>query len=199
MPCKLCKQTGHNSRTCSNQENKTLFLSFTEKKALDEEKEKEEEEKENEETLGKKTDKKKSYYCYFLGQPDNWTGQTYNGYTVNLNRRLRQHNGEIKGGAFATTKKGPGAWNFIAVMTCDTWTNIDAMKCEWNCRYPTRKKPRPRCYAGAKGRIASLVEVFKHITVPVKLYVHPEFYELAASSLHTGFPHVELVKELGLV
>lgn len=38
--------------------------------------------------------KHNSYYCYFLGQHDNWNGQTYNGYTTNLQRRLRQHNGE---------------------------------------------------------------------------------------------------------
>lgn len=35
---------------------------------------------------------------------------TYVGATVNLNHRLRQHNGELAGGAAATTAKGPGAW-----------------------------------------------------------------------------------------
>jgi len=199
MPCKLCKQTGHNSRTCGEKlplsglldstSPASISLECAEKK-VPEEKEKKDEKKDKPNKLDKK------YYCYFLGQPDNWCGQTYNGYTVNLQRRLRQHNGEIKGGAYATTKKGPGAWTLIAVMTCETWNNIDAMKCEWNCRYPTRKKPRPRCYAGAKGRISSLVEVFKHITVPVKLYVHPEFYDFASSSLQQDLPHVELVKEL---
>ena len=160
MPCKLCKQTGHNSRTCGEKlplsglldssSPASISLECAEKK-VPEEKEKKDEKKDKPNKLDKK------YYCYFLGQPDNWCGQTYNGYTVNLQRRLRQHNGEIKGGAYATTKKGLGVWTFIAVMTCETWNNIDAMKCEWNCRYPTRKKPRPRCYAGAKGMISSLV------------------------------------------
>ena len=32
-------------------------------------------------------------YCYFLRSQN----QTYNGYTVDLKRRLRQHNGELVG------------------------------------------------------------------------------------------------------
>lgn len=120
----------------------------------------------------------KTYYCYFLGQHDNWEGQTYNGYTVDLKKRLRQHNGEIKGGAWATTAKGAGAWSFIAVLTSPKWDSISrAMTCEWNCRYPTRKKPRPKKFAGSAGRIDSLAEIFKHITDETHLYIHPHFYQ----------------------
>ena len=112
-----------------------------------------------------------------MGQHNNWNGQTYNGYTTNLKRRLRQHNGEIKGGAWATTSKENGSWSFIAVMTSKSWQSISrAMACEWNCRYPTRKKPRPKIYAGSSGRINSLVEIFTHIKDEISLYVHPEFY-----------------------
>jgi predicted GIY-YIG superfamily endonuclease len=128
-----------------------------------------------------KEPKDTKYYCYILGQSkqlQKGTGKTYNGYTVNLNRRLRQHNGEIKGGAFAT--KGIGPWEFIAVMTCSTWTNVRAMQVEWLIRYPTRKKPRPTSYAGAKGRISSLVEICKRLDDDsVRLYIHPVFYEYA--------------------
>lgn len=124
----------------------------------------------------------KTYYCYFLAQHDNWEGQTYNGYTVDLKKRLRQHNGEIKGGAWATASKGKGSWSFTAVLTSPQWTSISrAMACEWNCRYPTRKKPRPKEYAGATGRIKSLVEIFKHITDETHLYVHANFYQQAVS------------------
>jgi predicted GIY-YIG superfamily endonuclease len=134
--------------------------------------------------------KSTKYYCYFLGQHDNW-----NGYTVNLRRRLRQHNGEIKGGAWATTAKDKDAWSFIAVLTSDSWNSVSrAMACEWNCRYPTRKKPRPKIFAGAKGRINSLVEIFKHIKDDVRLYIHPVFYDHAIS---LGLPaHVTLYKQL---
>ena len=117
------------------------------------------------------------FYCYFLGQTNapNGQGQTYNGYTNNLSRRLRQHNGIIKGGAFATRGKGP--WEFIAIFSSKEWTNIRAMQVEWLCRYPTRKKPRPTIYAGAKGRIQSLIEICQRIEEPVSLYVIEKYYE----------------------
>jgi hypothetical protein len=89
---------------------------------------------------------------------------------------LRQHNGEIKGGAFATKNRGP--WEFIAVMTCLEWTNVRAMKVEWLIRYPTRKKPRPTEFSGPQGRINSLVEVVKRMDEPsIHLYVNPLFYD----------------------
>lgn len=125
-----------------------------------------------------------SAYCYILGQTSQLsrgTGKTYNGYTVNLKRRLRQHNGIIKGGAHAT--RGNGPWEFIAIMTCDNWTNVRAMQVEWLIRYPTRKKPRPLAFAGARGRIQSLVEICKRIDeiADIRLYIHPLYFDLAKS------------------
>lgn len=123
----------------------------------------------------------KQYFCYFLGQVGaNGRGSTYNGYTVDINHRLRQHNGFIKGGAHATRGKGP--WEFIAILTSDSWTTISrAMQVEWLCRYPTRKKPRPTIYAGAKGRVTSLIEICKRMEDPAKLFINEEFYEQAES------------------
>lgn len=187
MPCSKCKQSGHNARSCKNEVN---VLETTEPVAdvvvdVDD----------DADTEAPSNTKETKYYCYFLGQHNNWTGQTYNGYTVNLSRRLRQHNGEIKGGAWATTAKDKGAWSFIAALTSDSWASVSrAMACEWNCRYPTRKKPRPKIFAGAKGRIDSLVEIFKHIKDDIRLYIHPAFYDHAVS---LGLPsHVVLYKKL---
>jgi len=193
MPCSKCKQSGHNARSCKNDANvleTTQALADDFAVAADEEADAETEAPSN-----TKTPKETKYYCYFLGQHNNWTGQTYNGYTVNLSRRLRQHNGEIKGGAWATTAKDKGAWSFIAALTSDSWASVSrAMACEWNCRYPTRKKPRPKIFAGAKGRINSLVEIFKHIKDDVRLYIHPTFYDHAVS---LGLPsHVVLYNKL---
>jgi predicted GIY-YIG superfamily endonuclease len=183
MPCAKCRQSGHNSRTCKNvitqesaPESAPEPTSAIEAQLLT-----------NEllvsTPIKSKKDKETKYYCYILGQSkqiQKGTGKTYNGYTVNLNRRLRQHNGEIKGGAFAT--KGIGPWEFIAVMTCETWTNVRAMQVEWLIRYPTRKKPRPTSYAGAKGRISSLVEICKRLDDDsVRLYIHPTFYDYACT------------------
>jgi predicted GIY-YIG superfamily endonuclease len=167
MPCSKCKQSGHNARSCSSaqvQEIDPCIEQSITPSVTDDE------------------------------QPSN-AKTTYNGYTVNLTRRLRQHNGEIKGGAWATTAKDKGAWSFIAVITSDSWTSVSrAMACEWNCRYPTRKKPRPKIFAGAKGRINSLVEIFKHIKDDVRLYVHPAFYDHAVSLELPS--HVSLYKQI---
>ena len=42
----------------------------------------------------------KKWYCYLLLSEDN--KRTYVGATIDIHRRLRQHNGEISGGAKAT-------------------------------------------------------------------------------------------------
>lgn len=100
-----------------------------------------------------------SYYCYIIF---NENGNTYNGYTTNLQRRLRQHNGEIKGGAKATHNRGP--WKFLFVMTSCEWDCCSiAMKHEWTIKYPTRKRPRPKIYNGIIGRLDSLKLVFEHL------------------------------------
>jgi predicted GIY-YIG superfamily endonuclease len=192
MPCSKCKQSGHNARSCNNE----IKVQATPEPTSDDLHSVAVAEDEEADTDAVSSNTKTTkYYCYFLGQHNNWTGQTYNGYTVNLSRRLRQHNGEIKGGAWATTAKDKGAWSFIAALTSDSWASVSrAMACEWNCRYPTRKKPRPKIFAGAKGRINSLVEIFKHIKDDVRLYIHPTFYDHAVS---LGLPsHVVLYKKL---
>lgn len=118
----------------------------------------------------------KRFYCYIIFNAEN---RTYNGYTTNLTRRLRQHNGEIKGGARATSKRGP--WRFGIVLTSDSWKCISTAMChEWSIKYPTRKRPRPQIYNGMEGRIRSLELVFQHMlrnncTDTITCYVSPEF------------------------
>jgi predicted GIY-YIG superfamily endonuclease len=182
MPCSKCKQTGHNARTCSGNlrfpeplpqlGTEPLPQLVTESVVV------------TENSIPPSV-KVKRFYCYILAQTSSLRGgkcpggsprRTYNGYTVDLRHRLRQHNGEIKGGAFATKNRGP--WEFIAVMTCLEWTNVRAMKVEWLIRYPTRKKPRPTEFSGPQGRINSLVEVVKRMDEPsIHLYVNPLFYD----------------------
>lgn len=117
------------------------------------------------------------FYCYIVKNEKN---NTYNGYTNNLTRRIRQHNGEIKGGARATSNRGP--WYFLAILTSPCWDCIStAMKHEWSIKYPTRKRPRPKEYNGGEGRLNSLVHVFEHMKslncTDVILYVDETFYE----------------------
>jgi predicted GIY-YIG superfamily endonuclease len=98
-------------------------------------------------------------FCYILA---NQHGVTYNGYTNNLPRRIRQHNGEITGGARSTRNKGP--WKYIAVITSNDpeFTKNKALSLEWHIRYPTNKKPRPPQFKGPQGRIDALPLVFAH-------------------------------------
>jgi len=79
---------------------------------------------------------------------------TYNGSTNDLFRRLRQHNGEITGGAKATSRYH-GQWEVYCFMTgfCD---HVNALQAEWRWKHPSNSRQRPACYMGVKGRIKGL-------------------------------------------
>jgi predicted GIY-YIG superfamily endonuclease len=96
------------------------------------------------------------HYCYILYNLKN--NKTYNGYTVNIERRLRQHNCEIKGGARYTTRaqKCDGIeWKYLAIISGSPTQKI-ALSLEWHIKYPTNKRPRPREYQGPQGRLEGL-------------------------------------------
>lgn len=94
------------------------------------------------------------YYCYIIRSTNPaFSNSTYNGSTNNLVRRLRQHNGEIVGGAKATRGKGP--WVYIAIWE-GFQSHREALSCEWRIKHPTNSRKRPSQYNGVKGRIKSL-------------------------------------------
>jgi len=67
-------------------------------------------------------------------------GKTYVGATVNLDHRLRQHNGEIKGGAIATTSQVGAGYSWIRlahVAGFPTWQA--ALQFEWRWKQISRK------------------------------------------------------------
>jgi len=55
--------------------------------------------------------------------------KTYVGATIDIHRRLRQHNGEIKGGARATSKV-PGGWYRVCYITGFV-SQREALRFEW--------------------------------------------------------------------
>jgi predicted GIY-YIG superfamily endonuclease len=74
-----------------------------------------------------------SFACYCLASE---TGRTYVGFSTNLERRLRQHNRELVGGAKAT--KG-GVWKRICCVTGFP-TQQAALQFEWKWKHLTRKQ-----------------------------------------------------------
>ena len=77
------------------------------------------------------------FYVYLLLSTNN---STYVGSTVDLNRRLRQHNKEISGGAIATTSKvlNGEAWVRVAhVEGFPDWQS--ALQFEWRWKQLSRK------------------------------------------------------------
>jgi predicted GIY-YIG superfamily endonuclease len=88
------------------------------------------------------------------GQKGNWVvyvlssiprpHRTYCGVTNDLKHRLRQHNGEIKGGAVATRTDRPWKLSALAVGFGDDKST--AMRFEWFCKV---KNYKPSCIADA--------------------------------------------------
>ena len=99
-----------------------------------------------------------SHSCYILANPENRC--TYNGYTVNLKRRLRQHNQEIKGGAKYTSNAANKSWFVIAHVTGYP-DMVNALQCEWRIKHPDNKRKRGAKYRGSAGRLIGLNEVLK--------------------------------------
>ena len=93
------------------------------------------------------------YICYIL-KCDNWT---YNGCTNNFTRRIRQHNGEIKGGAKCTSKRGP--WSAYCIIT-GFQDNIEALQTEWRIKRIEGRR-RARKYSGPEGRIKGLNKILQ--------------------------------------
>ncbi len=84
------------------------------------------------------------YYCYLLINGGPRYG-TYKGCTNNIERRLRQHNGEIGGGARSTTRRIEcHPWKLA--YTVGPFERRDALRVEWHWKHP---RPRTRCHRQA--------------------------------------------------
>ena len=101
------------------------------------------------------------WFCYILrNKNEPFTYLTYNGFTNNPKRRLRQHNEEIKGGARYTHGKG-GGWEIYALLS-GFQTKINALSCEWLIKHPSGKPGRrQKEFNGPIGRIKSLNHILQ--------------------------------------
>ena len=128
-----------------------------------------------------------NYYCYILRSMNpNYSNITYNGSTNNLKRRIRQHNGEIVGGAKYTKDKGPWEYYLIIEGFVD---RKEALSCEWRIKHPINKKYRPKKYCGREGRIKSLNLILNlekwtnkceniNINNEYKIYINPDYKDI---------------------
>jgi predicted GIY-YIG superfamily endonuclease len=173
MPCSICKGMGHNMKTCKEikssskgegeGESEGEGISTSTGTCI---------------STSTSTSKENTHYCYILQQMNKPQLCNYIGYTVNFKRRIRQHNNIIKGGARFTKNK---SWEFILLMTCDTWNNIRGLQMEWLLKHPLRKKKRLPMHYGSTGAIRSLIEVIKHIAVDeiVRIYIKDTYLPIA--------------------
>jgi structure-specific endonuclease subunit SLX1 len=84
------------------------------------------------------TDNNRAYFVYLLASYNNdHIDATYVGATIDLDHRLRQHNGEIKGGAHATSMRTAGSWKRYCYVTgFPTWQA--ALQFEWRWKQVSR-------------------------------------------------------------
>lgn len=117
----------------------------------------------------------KSYWCYILKNKDNAKNNTYCGCTENPIVRLKQHNGELKGGAKATKGR---KWEYM-LLIAGFEDKKSALSFEWNLKHPDNKKIKSSKYCGPKGRILGLNEVIKSCTHKLKLniYISEKYFE----------------------
>lgn len=90
-------------------------------------------------------------WCLYIIADSN-SRKTYVGVTVNLERRLRQHNGEIKGGAKST--RGSNGWNLVCKVE-GFRTQQEALQLEWRMHHPLKRR------YGIEGRLKTLDECLK--------------------------------------
>ena len=100
------------------------------------------------------------YYCYILQSISN-PRRTYIGITNNLKRRLRQHNGDIVGGAKYTRSNRP--WQMIGYLGGFRNKN-EVLRFEYRMHHPPKGKYRQKEFKGKKriglnGRVSTLREV----------------------------------------
>ena len=119
-----------------------------------------------------------SYVCYILQSLSN-PSRTYVGVTNNRFKRLRQHNGEIVGGAKATRAYRPH--RMIGFIDGFGSNKVAALRFEWSMHNP-RKRRLERPYTGVAGRINCAKQLFASATwcnTPLRFWsahlLHNEF------------------------
>jgi predicted GIY-YIG superfamily endonuclease len=110
---------------------------------------------------------------YLLESSD---GTTYVGATVDLERRLRQHNKEIKGGAHATGVKVAKGQNWRRVLYVSGFPDWSAaLQFEWRFKQLSRKRPEKKPLERRIAALDQLLSLEKSTSnaVPYELWPSP--------------------------
>lgn len=94
--------------------------------------------------------------CYII-RSQSRPGRTYCGYSTNVIRRLRQHNGEISGGAKSTRNGRP--WELAAVVI-GFRNHVEGLRFEYALKHVSDRKKRPTG-RGIQYRKQCLVKLLK--------------------------------------
>jgi predicted GIY-YIG superfamily endonuclease len=126
------------------------------------------------------------HYCYILY--DKTSHKTYVGYTTDPTRRLRQHQGIIKGGARYTSHKG--IWDYLVIVASPEFTHNTALSFEWHVKHIKQYN--------IKGRIISLLQTILHNKKFDKhnycVYISPIMEDMISSSLVINNLFDELIR-----
>lgn len=139
------------------------------------------------------------HYCYILFNKTN--NCTYNGYTTDLTRRLRQHNKQLAGGArYTTTRCKPGfaGWEYLAHVTSTdpSFDKKKALSLEWHIKYPNNRRPRPAEFTGAQGRLKGLSMALqnpKFQGITFDIWTHPSYAILLNNDLIPAKQDLDLI------
>jgi structure-specific endonuclease subunit SLX1 len=97
--------------------------------------------------------------CYLLKSLKPGFDHTYIGYSINRRRRIRQHNGEIVGGAKKTLSGRPWKMHLIVFGFA---SNLDAYQFEWAWQHPRRSKLVKRYMPSSMPKGSGRVTSFKY-------------------------------------
>jgi predicted GIY-YIG superfamily endonuclease len=101
-----------------------------------------------------------NHYCYILLNES--CTHTYVGYTVNPAHRIRQHNGEICGGAQRTKRTTPGKWRMAFIFECEQFDNHLALSFEWHLKEHKKKQRRSKNIDVIQRRMKMVVAALKN-------------------------------------
>ena len=130
------------------------------------------------------------HHCYALFRDR----RTYVGYTVDPSRRVRQHNGEIKGGARATSRQTDAGtrWEFLFVVAVEDlrFGAHEGLSLEWHLKRNTKAaRQNPRTHLNPiQSRINMLrgalgLPKFAWLLPSIAIFVNPSHVDAVFAAL----------------